>query len=196
MKYYWSIIFLKNSDSHGRKLVCSSRPLKKEVWLCIKRAPSILEKTLKNCIMNINCLSLLYLAAFPLKPMIILRGATSVTQELSLLMIHFWPIPTLSPVYHFPGHTVPCEAVPVSALSAVSQAPFSACQGAMQDYRFSKECHCHPELPQQSCSLSCCQNRGTAWFGTPWSSLEIEETWTSLGDSWKKKKNLSKNFPL
>lgn len=140
--------------------------------------------------MNINCLSLLYLAAFPLKPMIILRGATSVTQELSLLMIHFWPIPTLSPVYHFPGHTVPCEAVPVSALSAVSQAPFSACQGAMQDYRFSKECHCHPELPQQSCSLSCCQNRGTAWFGTPWSSLEIEETWTSLGDSWKKKKSI------
>jgi len=25
-KYYWSIVFLKYSDSHGRKLVCSPHP--------------------------------------------------------------------------------------------------------------------------------------------------------------------------
>lgn len=46
-------------------------------------------------------------------------------------------------------------------------------QGAMQVYRFSKQGHCHLQLPQQSCSLSCWQNRGTTWFGPPCSGLKI-----------------------
>lgn len=85
------------------------------IWLRIKRALSVLEKTFWNCIMNISCLSLLYLAAFPLKLLIILRGATSVTQELIL----FWTISHFLTCIPFPRMHCSLWTVAVSALSAV-----------------------------------------------------------------------------
>lgn len=135
--------------------------------------------------MNISCLSLSYLAAFPLKLMIILRGATSATQELSPLMILFWTISHFVTWIPFPR--THCSLQSCSCVCLVCcQSGSHFCLPATQDYRFSKECPCHPELLQQSCSLSCCQNRGATWFGTPWFILEVEETCTRLGDSWKK----------
>lgn len=72
------------------KISLQPTSIQQVIWLCIKRAPSILEKTFDNCIMNIiSCLPLLYLAAFPLKLLIIFRGATSATEKLSPTMTLF-----------------------------------------------------------------------------------------------------------
>lgn len=46
-------------------------------------------------------------------------------------------------------------------LSAARQAPVFAQQHAVPEYTFSKQCHCHPQLPWQSYFISCptCKSR-------------------------------------
>lgn len=61
------------------KISLQHTSIQQVIWLCIKRAPLVLEKTFKNHIMSISCLPLLYLDAFPLKLLIMLRGATFAT---------------------------------------------------------------------------------------------------------------------